>query len=103
VVETHTIADAMRADRAAALRGDFDIAVDAQAPSGTTFAQRSVRTWRASLEGALGPGAAGEVDCNGALCTIRVRWDVSRGTNTQPDADGNMPATLQVVTTVVQL
>lgn len=103
VVETHTIADAMRADRAAALRSEFDISLDAEPPSGNTFAQRSVRTWRASLEDALGTGAAGEVDCDGALCTIRVRWDVSRGTNTQPDAEGNMPATLQVVTTVVQL
>jgi type IV pilus assembly protein PilV len=103
VVETHTIADAMRADRAAALRAEFDIALDAEPPSGNTFAQRAVRGWRQSLQGALGTGATGEVDCDGALCTIRVRWDDSRGTNTQPDADGNTPPTLQVVTTVVQL
>lgn len=105
VVETHTIADAMRADRAAALRSEFDIALDAQPPSGNTFAQRAVRSWRQSLEGALGTGATGEVDCDGALCTIRVRWDDSRGTNTQPaaDANGNTPPTLKVVTTVVQL
>lgn len=103
VVETHSIADAMRADRASALRGDFDIAADSQAPSGNTFVQRSLRAWRESLEGALGAGATGEVDCNGAVCTIRVRWDDSRGTNTSPDADGNIPQTLRVVTTVVQL
>lgn len=103
VVETHTIADAMRADRAAALRGDFDIAADAQPPSGNTFVQRSLRAWRASLTGALGSGATGEVDCNDSLCTIRVRWDDSRGVNAQPDADGNIAQALRVVTTVVQL
>jgi type IV pilus assembly protein PilV len=103
VVETHAIADAMRADRAAATRGEFDIALDAQPPSGNTFVQRSLRAWRASLAGALGSGATGEVDCDDALCTIRVRWDDSRGTNTQPDADGNVAQTFQVVTTVVRL
>jgi type IV pilus assembly protein PilV len=103
VVETHTIADAMRADRAAALRGDFDIAAGAQAPSGNTFVQRSLRAWRDSLTGALGSGATGEVDCNGEVCTIRVQWDDSRGTNVQPDADGNVAQTQRVVTTVVRL
>src|SRR5688572_22218432 len=39
VVETHTIADAMRADRAAARRSEFDISLDAEPPSGNTFAQ----------------------------------------------------------------
>jgi type IV pilus assembly protein PilV len=103
VVETHTIADAMRADRAAAMDNQFDIGLEAQPPSGNTFAQQSVRTWRESLEGALGPGATGEVDCNGALCTIRVRWDDKRGMDTTPDANGNTPQTLRTVTTVVQL
>jgi type IV pilus assembly protein PilV len=103
VVETHTIADAMRADRAAALRGDFDLAAGAQAPSGNTFVQRSLRAWRASLTGALGSGATGEVDCDGEVCTIRVQWDDSRGTNREPDADGNLAQTLRVVTTVVRL
>jgi type IV pilus assembly protein PilV len=105
VVETHTIADAMRADRAAARRSEFNISLDVEPPSGNTFAQVAVRTWRQSLTAALGAGATGEVDCDDSLCTIRVRWDDSRGTNTQPaaDADGNTPPTLRVVTTVLQL
>jgi type IV pilus assembly protein PilV len=103
VVETHTIADAMRADRAAALRDEFDLGLDAQPPSGNSFAQRSLRTWRQSLITALGADATGEVLCNGALCTIRVRWDDTRGTNTTPDANGNTAPVLPVVTTVVQL
>lgn len=103
VVETHSIADAMRADRAAALRAEFDLGLEAGPPSGNTFAQRSLRTWRQSLTAALGPDATGAVDCDGALCTISVRWDDTRGTNTTPDAQGNTAAVLQVVTTMVQL
>ena len=103
VVETHTIADAMRADRAAALRDEFDITLDADAPSGNTFAQMSVRAWRESLEDALGPDATGSVDCNGARCEIRVRWNDTRASNPEADADGNIPDVLPIVLTVVQL
>jgi type IV pilus assembly protein PilV len=103
VVQTHTIADAMRADRAAALRSEFDISLDTAAPTGNTFPQASLRAWRDSLAAALGPGATGEVDCDGARCTIRVRWNDTRGTNTEPDQDGVTADVLPVVTTVVQL
>lgn len=103
VVETHSIADAMRADRAAALSAEFDIGLEAQPPGGNSFAQRSLRTWRQNLITALGPDATGEVDCNGSLCTILVRWDDTRGTNTTPDADGNTARVRPVVRTVVQL
>jgi type IV pilus assembly protein PilV len=103
VVETHSIADAMRADRAAALRAEFDLGLEAQPPAGNTFAQRALRSWRQNLITALGPGATGEVDCDGALCTIRVSWDDTRATPTTPDADGNTVPVPQVVTTVVQL
>jgi len=103
VVQTHTIADAMRADRAAALRDEFDIGLEAAAPTGNSFAQTSVRTWRQGMIAALGSTATGSVECDGAVCTIRIRWDDTRGTNTTPDAQGNTAAVLQVVTTVVRL
>lgn len=102
VVQTHTIADAMRADRAAALGRDFDIALDAEAPRGDTFPEVSLRAWRESLRDALGPDATGSVLCDG-VCTISVRWNDTRGTHTRPDADGSTPVVLQVVTTEVQL
>jgi type IV pilus assembly protein PilV len=101
VVETHTIADAMRADRAAALRGEFNITLDAEPGSENTFPQMSLRRWRQSLRGALNSTATGSVACNGALCIINVRWDDTRAT--LPDADGNTPETPQIVTTAVQL
>jgi type IV pilus assembly protein PilV len=99
VVQTHTIADAMRADRASALADRFDIGLEAAAPAGATFPEVSLRAWRASIVGALGQGATGSVACNGAVCTIQVRWDDSR-TNTDPN---NQAADNQIVTTEVQL
>lgn len=100
VVQTHSIVDAMRADRAAALNHNFDIGLEASAPTGGAFAQVSLRAWRASLVAVLGEGATGAVACNGARCTIQVRWDDQRGLNRDP---GDTSSTLQTVTTVVRL
>lgn len=94
IVQTHSIVDAMRADRATATNNGFDLALDADAPSGSSFAAISLSAWRANLQAVLGPGAAGEVDCDGALCTVVVRWNDARGT------DGSEA---QTVTTEVQL
>lgn len=80
VVQTHSIVDAMHADRTAALAGDFDLDIEADAPAGATFAAVSLVAWRASLVAALGTGAKGGVDCDGSLCTISVRWNDQRGT-----------------------
>ena len=79
VVQTHSIVDAMRADRANAIAGSFDTAVTRTASTqGTTFAQESLANWRASLVDALGPGATGDVLCDEELCTITVRWSDQR-------------------------
>ncbi|MET0536077.1 MAG: type IV pilus modification protein PilV [Steroidobacter sp.] len=100
VVQTYSIVDAMRADRNAALNDNFDIGLDATPTAGATFSEVSLRAWRSSLLAALGTGATGSVDCNGAVCTIRVRWDDQRGMNRE---SSDTSSTLQIVTTVVQL
>lgn len=93
VVQTHSIVDAMRADRDAAINGAFNIGIDSATPTGTSFANVAVSTWRGNITAALGDGATGGIACNGTLCTISVRWDDSR-------AGGS---NAQVVTTQVQL
>lgn len=103
VVQTYTIVDAMRADRVAALGHAFDIGFDTPAPTGASFPARSLRAWRASLQAAIGAGATGSVSCDGEVCTIGVRWIDTRATNRDPDEDGNIPETLQIVTTVARL
>lgn len=106
VVETHSIVDAMRADRAAALAEEFDFNTeDAGQLKGETFANISLRAWRANLLSTLGPSASGLVDCkstgtNSGVCTITVRWSDARsvGGTTERSA-----AQQQEVTTEVQL
>jgi type IV pilus assembly protein PilV len=75
VVETHAIADALRADRVNASNGVFDIALGAADPSGVTFAAIIVAGWRTNLRNELGANATGAIDCNGNLCQITVRWE----------------------------
>src|SRR5690606_41142905 len=50
VVQTHSIVDAMRADRNSAESGAFNIALDADPPAGGTFANTAVAAWRARSE-----------------------------------------------------
>jgi type IV pilus assembly protein PilV len=78
VVEIHAIADAMRADRVNAQNGLFNIALNAAAPTGTTFREVVLASWRANLLSALGPDATGSVNCNGLDCTIMVDWNDTR-------------------------
>jgi type IV pilus assembly protein PilV len=82
VMETHAIADAMRADRASAVNApySYNIGIDDAAPSGgTTFALRVLEAWRGNLITMLGDEATGSVDCNGPACTVVIRWNDSRG------------------------
>jgi type IV pilus assembly protein PilV len=78
VVQTHSIVDAMHADRVNAINNNFDIAMDAGIPTGSTFAQISLAAWRNNLLAVLGPDASGAVDCNDALCVVSVRWNDER-------------------------
>jgi type IV pilus assembly protein PilV len=94
VVETHSIVDAMRADRSNAMNGQFNVALDATSPTGATFAATAVTAWRANLVAVLGADAKGEISCNSTLCMIKVQWDDSRGTG---------GSTTQQIQTQVQL
>ncbi len=79
VVQTYSIVDSMRADRTTAINDGFDLAIDATAPTGSNFQDTVRAAWRANLQAVLGPGATGSIDCNGPLCSIRVRWNDERG------------------------
>lgn len=77
-VQTHSIVDAMRADRENAVNGLFDIALGDAAPGGATFRARAVTAWRNALVQSLNSTATGSIDCNGRLCTIVVQWNDAR-------------------------
>jgi type IV pilus assembly protein PilV len=98
VMETHAIVDAMRADIVAASSAPYvyNIGIDDDAPSGgTTFADKVLEGWRGNLVVMLGEEASGSVDCDGAFCTIVIRWNDSRGTGGDPD-DPLLSLTTQV-------
>jgi type IV pilus assembly protein PilV len=95
VMETHAIADAMRADRILATTNRYNIALGAEPPEGDTFRDVALREWLSNLENSLGPNATGSVTCNNSpACTIEIQWDDSR-------AGGG--STTQLLTTQVYL
>jgi type IV pilus assembly protein PilV len=109
---THSIIDSLRANRAAALAGDYNLALDEDCalPDAGTLAQNDLRAWRqtltlydvdAGVRGIMGGSACGGVSCTGGgLCTISIRWDDCRGINPTADANRCLTQTLQ---TQVQL
>jgi type IV pilus assembly protein PilV len=98
-VQTHSIVDAMHADRETAADHGFDIALDAAAPTGNTFPAVALRTWRTNLRNALGDDATGSVVCDGA-CTITIRWNDSRGSGAD---DEQRVEGVQTIVTQVRL
>ena len=96
VTETHAIADALRADRNNAQSGLFNITLAAAAPTGSTFRETVVRSWRANLISALGAGATGRILCNGADCTITIQWDDSRAGNSVASQTQQLETRIQI-------
>ncbi len=81
VIQTYAILDAMRANRAVAIGGGYNMARTCDAPPGAGLANYDRREWINSMEEALGSAACGTINCPaGGTCTITVDWDDSRGT-----------------------
>ena len=100
VMQTHTIADAMRADRTTAINNGFNLDIDEATGSisgGDALATEALTTWRNNLLANLGEQATGGVRCNGATCTIVVRW------NDQHAAAASTEPRTQQLETVVRL
>lgn len=75
-VLAYDIADRMRANRAVAKAGGYDIGVDDD-PSGSTVAMTDLSDWKDSL-GRFLPDGNGSIARNGDTVTITVTWDESR-------------------------
>jgi type IV pilus assembly protein PilV len=96
VVQTYTIIDAMRADRATALAGGFNDGAAAPSP----FASNALSTWRAGLIDTLGPEAEGSVSCQNDECTIIVRWNDQRAAAASDGHLGQQAAMVEITTQV---
>lgn len=73
------MADRLRANRQAALAGDYNIAIGASAPDTSTLPKRDVNEWLTS-ELAMLPAGDGSISVNNATQTavITVEWDDRR-------------------------
>lgn len=81
VVQTYAILDAMRANRADANNGRYNLTTwTCTAPAaGATLRENDLNRWITALKQNLGEGACGRINCGTTRCTIDVRWDDSRG------------------------
>ena len=91
---SHSIIDSMRANRAAALAGAYNLALPDSGctlPNAGTLAQNDLRAWlqsmvlrdtQAGIRGVMSGSACGGVNCTSAgFCRISIRWDDCRGIN----------------------
>ena len=81
VMHVYTILDAMRANPNAARAGAYNMGMTCAVPGAGNLVANDKRAWIDTLQQNLGTTACGQVACAGALCTISVRWDDSRGTS----------------------
>lgn len=75
---TYSILDSVRANRAAAINGSYNIAPGASLPSGSTVPEQDLSNWLSELALRL-PAGAGAINVNGNVITVTVQWDDSRG------------------------
>jgi type IV pilus assembly protein PilV len=76
------IADRMRANRAAAVNGSYNILFGAAAPTGTAnIYEIDLKNWKDELANVL-PAGDGELAVAGDMAIIRVRWTDRTGTET---------------------
>lgn len=95
VAYSYSILDAMRANRAAALAGAYNLGgMQCTVPAGGTLAQNDLRQWILSLkEGMTGDPAndnavCGQVTCAAGVCTVTIQWDDTRGSASDAAAAG---------------
>lgn len=82
------ITDRMRANRALALTGQYDLAMDADAPTGSAIQQIDLQEWLAEIIQRL-PAGDGAVVRNGTTFTVTVAWDEGRLSQTREAGGGD--------------
>ncbi len=95
VAYSYSILDAMRANRAAALAGAYNLgSMQCTAPTGGTLAQDDLRRWILSLKEGMTSDplnddtVCGQVACAAGVCTVTIQWDDTRGSAADAAATG---------------
>ncbi|MGL6571916.1 type IVa pilus pseudopilin TppB [Aeromonas hydrophila] len=71
----YMITDMMRANRSAALLGQYNVGLG-EAVSGSSMAIQDVQYWKLALTGL--PGGDGAIAVSAGQATITIQWDASR-------------------------
>jgi type IV pilus assembly protein PilV len=84
VIQTYSILDSMRANRAQAIAGAYNLAsMTCTEPAAADLVTRDQNTWLTGLKDQLGDSTCGQINCTAAgNCTITVQWDAERGGGT---------------------
>lgn len=80
-VLSYAILDAMRANRTAALDGDYEVGLTCETPAaGGTLAEDDMSRWIGALKAGLNESACGEVQrvAGTDIFTVTVRWNDQR-------------------------
>lgn len=108
VIASYTVLDAMRANRPAALAGDYNTGGFVCAAGDTdTLAHSDTAAWISGWKAAVGSDAdddtaCGSINCADGVCEIGLRWDDSRATE-GGDAQKTRGSNEQTFRTKVQL
>lgn len=87
----YDITERMRANRAAALVGDYD----------NCAAYDDCADWEASVSALMGEGATGTIIRNGNTVEIQIAWDDSRGSIRDGDGESSSETVTFVFTTEI--
>jgi len=94
VMQSYSMLDRLRLNREMAMDGSFNVtgwtcaaaAADPDGPADDT--DYSVfNGWLQEVQGVLGSGACGRIQCGAAQCTVGVRWDDTRATGDPQDTE----------------
>lgn len=83
VMLTYFMFDALRVNRVAAVRGDYNLGKTCSVVNDAgNLISHDQHTWLRALKEGLGDQdtTCGEINCKGNDCVIRIYWDDSRGT-----------------------
>jgi type IV pilus assembly protein PilV len=89
-MQTYSMLDTLRSQRAAAVAGSFNTGADYQCSTSTTLGTPgTLAGWLADLRNTVSPSACGRIDCSTAsgvtTCTIGVKWSELRATGGKED------------------
>lgn len=93
VVQTYSLFDMLRLDRARAQAGAFNVSdwkcsAGAAASADDKTDYSVFNAWLGQVQTNLGdPGACGQLNCDADKCTVGIRWDDSRPTGAAPDKE----------------